>query len=69
MQLCDQWSLIYQRLLSSRWYISKIGDFCQNNPGAISSEASRREACRKDVERVFGMLQAQLAIVRHPALS
>ncbi|KAK1628920.1 hypothetical protein QYE76_003235 [Lolium multiflorum] len=27
------------------------------------------EACRKDVEQIFGVLQAQFAIVRYPALS
>jgi hypothetical protein len=28
--------------------------------------AKRREACRKDVERAFGVIQSRWAIVRHP---
>jgi hypothetical protein len=30
--------------------------------------AERQESCRKDVEQTFGVLQAQFAIVRYPAL-
>ena len=37
----------------------------QNQKGSLF--AKQQEACRKDVERAFGVLQARWAIVRHPA--
>lgn len=50
-----------------------MGHFCQNNLGSIRLEelplCLRHEACRKDVERAFGVLQAQFAIIRYRALS
>ena len=38
-------------------------------PPAKKYFAKKKEGARKDVERAFGILQAEFAIVRHPSLS
>ncbi|KAK1697729.1 hypothetical protein QYE76_014426 [Lolium multiflorum] len=38
-------------------------------PADTQDDYLRMKACRKDVKRAFGVLQAQFAIVRYPALS
>jgi hypothetical protein len=49
-----------------------MDDICEDNLDANRSEelplAERQESCRKDFERAAGVLQAQFAIVRYPAL-
>jgi hypothetical protein len=51
-----------------RW--STLGKTIPNPLGPARSHfATRQESCRKDIVRVFGVLQARFAIVRCPALT
>ncbi|KAK1601448.1 hypothetical protein QYE76_048237 [Lolium multiflorum] len=44
-----------------------VKSVCNPNSEKTGRFAKRQEACRKDVERGFGVLQARWAIVLHPA--
>jgi hypothetical protein len=44
-----------------------VKTICESSEEKNRRFAKRQEACRKDAERAFGVLQSRWAIVRHPA--
>ncbi|KAG2208078.1 hypothetical protein INT47_010440 [Mucor saturninus] len=48
-------------------FANMVKTFSAPKPGAEANFAKQQEACRKDVERAFGVLQARFAIISCPA--